>query len=90
MARNSLKNVLRLIETARETLSPEQDFLNDLKRSIELTANKEVRLPSKTYKPGELQAIYWGLLHNEERDDMRNVVEKGQNSCSNCSYLQIP
>ena len=25
---------------------------------------------SKTYKPGELQAIYWGLLHNEERHEM--------------------
>lgn len=33
---------------------------------------------SKTYKPGELQAIYWGLLHNEEKHDMRNVEKKGE------------
>lgn len=65
MARNSLKNVLRLIETARETLPPEQDFLNDLKRSIELSANKETRLPSKTYKPSSMNCIrasYYQLL----------------------------
>lgn len=57
MARNSLKNVCRLIETVKETLSPEQDFLNDLKRSIEITANKNKRLPSKTYKPSGMNCI---------------------------------
>lgn len=57
MARNSLKNVMRLIETAKDTLSPEQDFLNDLERSIELTANKGQRLPSKTYKPSGMNCI---------------------------------
>ena len=57
MARNSLKNVMRLIETAKDTLPPEQDFLDDLKRSIELTANKDTRLPSKTYKPSGMNCI---------------------------------
>lgn len=57
MARNSLKNVCRLIETARETLPPEQDFLNDLKRSIEMTADKNTGLPSKTYKPSGMNCI---------------------------------
>lgn len=57
MARNSLKNVCRLIETAREVLPPEQDFLTDLKRSIELTADKAQRLPSKTYKPSGMNCI---------------------------------
>lgn len=57
MARNSLKNVMRLIETAKDTLPPEQDFLNDLKRSIEMTADKEQRLPSKTYKPSCMNCI---------------------------------
>ena len=57
MARNSLKNVCRLIETAKETLPPEQDFLNDLKRSIEMTADKEQRLPSRTYKPSGMNCI---------------------------------
>lgn len=57
MARNSLKNVCRLIETAKETLPVEQDFLNDLKRSIEMTADKNTRLPSKTYKPSGMNCI---------------------------------
>lgn len=57
MARNSLKNVMRLIETVKETLPPEQDFLNDLKRSIELTDEKNYRLPSKTYKPSGMNCI---------------------------------
>lgn len=57
MARNSLKNVCRLINTVKETLPPEQDFLNDLKRSIEITADKYSRLPSKTYKPSGMNCI---------------------------------
>ena len=57
MARNSLKSVMRLIEATKETLPPEQDFLNDLKRSIELTADKGSRLPSKTYKPSGMNCI---------------------------------
>ena len=57
MARNSLKNVCRLINTVAETLPPEQDFLNDLKRSIEITADKGSRLPSKTYKPSGMNCI---------------------------------
>lgn len=57
MARNSLKNVCRLIQTAKETLPPEQDFLTDLKRSIEMTDEKNSRLPSKTYKPSGMNCI---------------------------------
>lgn len=57
MARNSLKNVCRLIESATVSLPPEQDFLNDLKRSIELEANKDSSLPSKTYKPSGMNCI---------------------------------
>ena len=55
--RNSLKNVCRLIQTVRETLPPEQDFLTDLKRSIEMTDEKNSRLPSKTYKPSGMNCI---------------------------------
>lgn len=65
MARNSLKNVCRLIETAKMSLPPEQDFLNDLKRSIELTEDKNTRPPSKTYKPSGMNCIrasYYQLI----------------------------
>ena len=57
MARNSLKNVMRLIEIATDTLPTEQDFLNDLKRRIEMTADKNTGLPSKTYKPSGMNCI---------------------------------
>ena len=57
MARNSLKNVIRLINEAKQTLPAEQDFLNDLKRSIELTAEKEKREGSKSYKPSSMNCI---------------------------------
>ena len=57
MSRQSLKNVIKLIDGVKDTLSPEQKFLNDLKRSIELDADKEARLPSKTYKPSGMNCI---------------------------------
>lgn len=57
MARQSLKNVARLIAQAKEELPVEQDFINDLKRSIEMTADKEVYIPSKTYKPSSMNCI---------------------------------
>lgn len=57
MARNSLKNVMRLIDATVKTLPPEQDFLNDLKRSIEIEDEKGWRLPSKTYKPSGMNCI---------------------------------
>lgn len=57
MARNSLKNVCRLIEAAKTQLPPEQSFLADLKRSIELTDEKNSRIPSQTYKPSSMNCI---------------------------------
>lgn len=57
MARNSLKNVIRLIDEVTKTLPPEQDFLNDLKRSIEIVAEKNKRKGSKSYKPSSMNCI---------------------------------
>lgn len=57
MARNSLKNIARLIEQAKEELPVEQSFINDLKRSIELTEQKNRRKPSQTYKPSSMNCI---------------------------------
>jgi len=34
--------------------------------------------PPKTYKPGEMEPVYWGVLHNEEPHDMRRVEKKGE------------
>lgn len=55
MGRNSLKNVFRLI--AEQSQPPEKAFLSDLKRSMELTEEKNKREPSKTYKPSSMNCI---------------------------------
>lgn len=57
MARNSLKNVCRLIQAAQETVPIEQSFLTDLKRSIEISDKKNSRAPSQTYKPSSMNCI---------------------------------
>jgi hypothetical protein len=57
MARNSLKSVCRLIDVANTQLTPEQSFLADLKRSIELEDEKNARKPSQTYKPSSMNCI---------------------------------
>lgn len=33
---------------------------------------------SKKYKKGDTEPVYWGMLHNEEPWDMRDVEEKGR------------
>ena len=57
MARQSLKNLFNLIDTAKAELPVEQSFLNDLKRSIELTDEKNSRPGSKTYKPSGMNCV---------------------------------
>lgn len=57
MSRNSLKSVIRLIQSAKEELPVEQMFLADLKRSIEIDDSKDYRLPSKTYKPSGMNCL---------------------------------
>lgn len=55
MARSqALLNILNMSNTQ---LPIEQQFLNDLKASIELTDQKNKRLPSQTYKPSSLHCI---------------------------------
>lgn len=57
MARNSLKNVAKLIARANTEVPIEQQFLDDLKRSIEMTDEKEGRKPSQAYKPSGMNCI---------------------------------
>ena len=54
---NKIKNLARLLDSVNEKLSPEVDFLGDLKRSIELTEKKNTRKPSQTYKPSSMKCI---------------------------------
>jgi len=57
LARSTLKNICRLIDVANEKLPPEQSFLADLKRSIEMTEDKNAHKPSQTYKPSSMNCI---------------------------------
>lgn len=57
MARNSLKNICRLVEATTNDLPVEQSFLADLKHSIEVTDEKNFRKPSQTFKPSSMNCI---------------------------------
>lgn len=62
MPRKSLKNVAKLIARANTDVPIEQQFIDDLKRSIEMDANKDFRKPSMTYSPsgmGCIRAMYY-------------------------------
>lgn len=57
MARQSLKNVIRLINEVTEELPVEKSFLGDLTRSIELTAEKNFEKGSQSYKPSSMNCL---------------------------------
>lgn len=57
MARKSLQNIFNLIDAAKAELPPEQAFLNDLRRSIEIEDKKNSKPGSKTYKPSGMNCI---------------------------------
>lgn len=55
MARNSLRNVCRLLDKQEQPV--EQEFLSDLKRSIEIQDEVNRRMPSKTFKPSGMKCM---------------------------------
>lgn len=54
MARNALKNIIQLINNTLDETEPEKAFLQDLKRSIEMTDKKNFRKGSASYKPSSM------------------------------------
>lgn len=79
MARNSLKNVMKLVDEAKKVMPIEESFLFDLKRSIELDDSKIARKPSQTYKPSSMNCI---------RNMFYQVVGKEQDEGSS-SYVMV-
>lgn len=69
-----MKNIFNLIDTAKAELPPEQSFLNDLKRSIELTDEKNYNPGSKTYKPSSMNCIRqsYYVITGEEQDTLNS------------------
>lgn len=57
MARNSLVNIMNLVEEAKQSQPVESRFLTDLERSIEIDAVKNRRPGSRTYKPSGMNCI---------------------------------
>lgn len=82
--RSSLKNVARLIDVANEQVSIEEQFLQDLKTSIE-KANNEPYKPSQTIKPSSFNCIrnaYYQLIGVEPEEakntyNLAGICESG-------------
>lgn len=74
MARNSLKNICRLINAVTQELPPEQQFLSDLKKSIELTDMKNRRPGTRAYKPSSMNCIrnMWYQVSGVEPEESVN------------------
>lgn len=79
-SRASFKNVMRLIKDANEDVPIEKSFLNDLKRSIEITAEKGARKPSLTYKPSSMNCarqMVYQVLGKDATDTKANYCSVG-------------
>ena len=80
MARNGLIGLKKLIDNAQKTLLPEQEFLNDLKRAIEQSSEKEKHKPSKYYKPSSMNCIrnmYYTRTGKKTTDSTSNYISCG-------------
>ena len=77
MGRKSLKSIVQLLDADNKPV--EQLFLRDLKRSIELTADKSSRKPSQTYKPSSMNCIRY----------MYFQVTGAEQDASESSYISV-
>ena len=78
MARNSLKNVCRLLDKQEQPV--EQEFLSDLKRSIEIQDEVNRRMPSKTFKPSGMKcmrAMYYQVIGVEPDKENSSYIGVG-------------
>lgn len=77
MARNSLKSVCRLIQSTQQEIPIEKQFVEDLKRSIELNDKKDSRKPSQTYKPSSMlcmRQMYYQRIGIEPESESNAVL----------------
>lgn len=86
MSRNSLKNVAKLIDIANNEVSIEEQFVTDLKNSIEKYNNQPYK-PSQTIKPSSFNCIrnaYYQLVGAEPEQskatyNLAGICESGSN-----------
>ena len=77
MARNSLKAVMKALDRINKDVPIEQQFLDDLKRSIELDDMKNARKPSQSYKPSGMNCIrsmYYQVVGAETVPDSNYIM----------------
>lgn len=53
----AFKNIARLLDSVEGNIPVNEDFIGDLKRSIELSDIKNTKIPSKTYKPSSMKCL---------------------------------
>ena len=77
MARTSLAQLVKLIDAEIEDLPVEEQFLNDLRRSIEMSDRKNARKPSQTFKPSGMncmRASYYQIKGVGSEDTATSVL----------------
>lgn len=80
MSRSSLKNVIAMLDSVTEDVSAEQSFLIDLKRSIEMTADNDDYVASKTYKPSGMNCMrqsYYVITGAKEDKKSNSYISVG-------------
>lgn len=80
MARKSLKSVMNMLDAMNEKVPVEQMFANDLKRSIELCAERDWVPGSQSYKPSGMNCIrqsYYVLTGAEADKGEANSISVG-------------
>ena len=80
MARTALKSVIKMINESKIELPVERSFLNDLKHSIEMTADKNRRPGSKSYKPSSmncLRQMYYMVTGAEKEEGLDTYTSVG-------------
>lgn len=80
MAKYALKSIHNLINMAVKEAPAEEQFLQDLKASIEKIDAKESRTPSKSYKPSSMACIrnmYFQITGTPQDDERSNYCLVG-------------
>lgn len=91
MARQSLAGVMKLINAELGNTLPEKAFLQDLKRSIEMTDKKESHTGSANYKPscmGCIRQMYY-IRQGIPEDENNNIDYQLIGICNSGSDIHI-
>ena len=83
---------MRLLDATTKNLPPEQQFLADLKRSIELDDMKGYRKPSQTYKPSCMNCIrsmYYQVVGKEVKPSTSGYMMIGICNSGTDTHIRI-